>query len=181
MSKIWKTPIVIPAWVDVKINDCLITVKGPKWELSYSFPKEVAISQEDSNLIFSLHDELYWNYWWLARSLVNNMVEWVIKWYEIKLLILWVWFSAKVEWKKLLLNLGFSHPVVYDIIDWILITVDKDPKWNPLVVISGIDKQAVWQTAAQIRALKKPEPYKWKWIRYIDEVVKMKAWKTAKK
>ncbi len=181
MSKIWKTPVSIPDWVEVSIDKNLIVVKWPKWELSYNFPEQVSISNEDWKLIFAVSDISYWNYRWLTRSLVNNMITWVTSWYEIKLLILWVWFSAKVEWKKLILNLWFSHPVSYSIMDWVDVNVDKDPKWNPLLIVSWIDKQAVWQTATQIRAFKKPEPYKWKWIRYVDEVVKMKAWKTAKK
>ncbi len=183
MSKIWKTPVKIPEWVSVTIDDAkkYIKVVGPKWELEYTYPSVVSIEQKDALLVFNIESEEYKNYWGLVRSLVNNMIEWVYKWYEKKLLILWVWYWAKLEWKDLVLSLGFSHPIRYTIPEWITVVVDKDPKWNPLLIISGIDKQLVWQVAAKIRDYKRPEPYKWKWIRYLWEVIKMKAWKTAKK
>lgn len=181
MSKIWKLHIDLPAWVTAVLTPENIIVRGPKWELSFAIPSPIQISQEENKLVVSTDSEESRNLRWLVRAIVYNMVYWVNQWYEKKLLILWVWFWAKLEWSNLLLQVWFSHPVVYKIADWITVAVDKDPKWNSIVTIQWVDKQLVWQTASQIRDIKRPEPYKGKGIRYVWEVIKMKAWKSSKK
>ncbi len=183
MSRIGRKPVIIPEGVnvDVKTEERYIKVKWPKGELEYRWPKWVIVSLEENKVVVNVEDEDYKNLWWLVRTLINNMVEGVTKWFEKRLVVVWVWYSAKVQGKKLVLNLWYSHPIEYEIPEGITITTEKDQKWNDIIVVSWIDKQLVWQTAAVIRSFRKPEPYKWKGIRYIDEVIKLKAWKQAKK
>jgi len=183
MSRIGRKPIVIPEWVKVNIdeNERYIKIEWPKWQLEYRWPEWVEVKIEDGQIKVSIKDEMYKNLWWLVRTLINNMVIGVTQWFEKRLLVVWTWYNAKLQWNKLILNLGYSHPVEHQISEWIKIQLEKDSKWNDVIVIQGIDKQKVGQEAAVIRAYKKPDPYKGKWIRYIDEVIKLKAWKAAKK
>jgi len=108
------------------------------------------------------------------------MVEWVTQGYEKKLMIIWVGYGAQLQWSKLVLSIGLSHKINYDIPQGITIQAEQDPKWNTILTLNSIDKQLIWQSAAKIRGYKKPEPYKGKGIRYIDEFVKLKAGKSAK-
>ena len=181
MSRIWKLPITLPDWVEVSIKDNTVKVKWPKGELSYSYPEYVKVSENEWIINVEVESSDYNNLWWLVRSLINNMVVWVKDWFTKKLEIIWVWYNAKIEWKSIVLNLWYSHPIKYDIPEWIQASVDKDSKWNILLTISWVDKQLVWQVAANIRFLRLPEPYKGKWVRYQWETVKIKVWKTAKK
>ena len=181
MSRIWKTPVLIPSWVTVKIDNRLITVTWPKWELQYEHRPEITVTVDGDSIVLTRENEekISKSLHGLTRTLVSNMVEWVTKWFEKKLQILWVWYSMKVEWSNINLSLGFSHPVKVEIWKWIAAEMGKEEK--DVMTISWIDKQQVWEFAAQIRKLKVPEPYKWKWIRYLWEYVKRKAWKAAKK
>lgn len=181
MSKIWKKPIIIPDGVEVTIEKNLIKVKWPKWELSYNFLDCVNLKKEGNELIVEVLDEEKRNIWGLTRTLISNMVEWVTNWYEKKLLVTWVWYLAKLEWNKLILSLGLSHKVNFEVPKDIQVAVEQDPKWNSIIILKSIDKQNLWEVAANIRFLRPPEPYKWKWIRYINEFVKLKAGKSAKK
>ena len=181
MSKIWKTPINIPDNVTVDISWNRIVISWPKGEQSLDFVSCVNIEKNENIIQLSVSSDKYYNYRWLTRSLVANIVEWVSKWFEKKLMILWVWFTSEVKWDELELNVWYSHKVQFPIPKWITITVEKDPKWHPIVTVQWIDKQLVGQTSAKIRDIRKPEPYKWKWIRYLHESVKMKAWKSGKK
>lgn len=181
MSRIWKLPIVIPEWVEVKIQDRKVDVKWPKGELSRELAQGVKISQKDNTLIVEIDSDEIKNLWGLSRTLVANMIEWVVSGFEKKLLILWVGYNAKVQGQQLVLNLGYSHPINFDIPSGISMAMEKDPKWNEVIAISWTDKQLVGQIAAKVRWFRAPEVYKGKWIRYIDEVIKLKAGKTAKK
>ena len=183
MSRIGKKPVLIPEGVNIELksDERYIKVKWPKWELEYKWPEWVIVSLEDNKILVNIEDEDYKNLWWLVRTLINNMIEWVTKGFQKKLVVVGVWYNAKVQWNKLVLNLWYSHPVEYEIPEGISITTEKDTKWNDVIVVSWIDKQLVGQTAAVIRSFRKPEPYKGKWIRYIDEVIKLKAGKQAKK
>ena len=120
-------------------------------------------------------------FWGLTRSLVANMVEGVAKGFEKKLQVLGVGYNAKVQGRTLILNLGYSHPINHELPQGIDAVVEKDPKGNDMVVITGIDKQLVGEQAAKIRSYRKPEPYKGKGVRYFGEHIKMKAGKTASK
>jgi large subunit ribosomal protein L6 len=109
------------------------------------------------------------------------MVEGVTHGYEKKLLVMWVGYGAKLEGKRLILSLGFSHKVNFDIPESLHVILEQDIKGNAIITLSGIDKQYLWEIAASLKALKKPEPYKGKGIRYSDEVIKLKPGKTSKK
>jgi large subunit ribosomal protein L6 len=107
------------------------------------------------------------------------MVEGVTNGYSKRLLVLWVGYAAKVQWTTLVLNLWYSHPINHELPEGIKADIEQDPKGDTIVVISGIDKQLVGEQAAKIRSYRKPEPYKWKWVRYEWEYIQMKAGKTA--
>lgn len=182
MSKVGKIPVTIPEWVVVVLENGVVNVKWPKWELSYTLNQGVIMTQEDNALNFSVEDiNTQKNFWGLARNLVKNMVEGVKNWFEKKLLIMGVWYGAQLQWKTLVLSLGFSHKINYEIPASISeIKVEQDPKWNTIVTLSSIDKQQVGEVAAKIRSFRKPEPYKGKWVRYVDEFIKLKPGKSAK-
>jgi len=181
MSRIGKNPVLIPSGVNVTIDGNNIKVKGPKGELTYTYPEGVKVEQEENNLKVSVVSDKYKNYWGLVRTLIANMIEGVTNWFKKELIVIWVGYNAKIQWNKLILSLWFSHPVEYEAPKGITLSLDKWPKGVPLIRVEGIDKQLVWEVAAKIRAFKKPEPYKGKGIRYIDEQVKLKEGKKAGK
>jgi len=181
MSKIGKKPIQIPEGVEVNIEWNTIKVKWPKWELQMEKLDCVAVEKKENTIIFSISNDDDKKFWGLTRSLVANMVEWVVNSYQKKLLIIGVGYGAQLQGKKLVLSLGFSHKINYMLPDIVDGTIEQDPKGNTVLTLSSIDKQKIGQVAAEIRAYKKPEPYKGKGVRYFDEVVKLKAWKAAKK
>jgi len=181
MSKIWKKPIHIPSWVEINIANWVVSVKWPKWNLSQKIVNGVNVKTENENIVVSIDSQEDKNLRWLTRTLINNMVEWVTHWFEKKLLVMWVGYGAKLEGQNLILSLGFSHKVKFQVPSSIQIKVEQDPKWNSILTLNGIDKQYLWEIASNIKALKKPEPYKWKWIRYFDQFIKLKPGKAAKK
>ena len=180
MSRIWKQPVKIVSGVKVEIKNWNIKVSWSKWDLSIDYLADyVSVKEEDWNVIVeTTSDDKKWPaFSWLTRSLINNMVLWVSKWFTKELEIQWVWYRAAMKWKQLSLSLWFSHPVDLDIPEWLSVDLPKDKK--NVIVVSWIDKQKVGQFAAEIREHRKPEPYKWKWIRYVWEYVARKAWKSA--
>lgn len=183
MSRIWKLPIDLIEGVSYAYDTVSreIKITGPKGTLSRTLPEWVSFKEEENQIIFSLDEWGVKAMRGLSRSLVANMIYWVHTWYEKKLQVIGVWYNAKVQWKKLVLNLGYSHPIEHDLPEQITASVDKDPKWNDMVILQSIDKQLLWEQAAKIRSYRKPEPYKGKWVRYLWEYIKMKAGKTAAK
>lgn len=181
MSKVWKKPISIPKGVTIQLQNNTVTVQGPKGTLSYTLLEGISIDVQEDVATVSVNSEEIKNLWWLTRALVTNMVEGVTQWYEKKLLIIGVGYGAKVEGKNLNLSIGLSHKVNFPIPQGIEMKTEQDAKNNTIVILWGIDKQLVGETAAKIRSLRKPEPYKGKGIRYFDEVIKLKAGKAAKK
>jgi len=179
MSKIGKKPIEIPSWVEVSLNNGLVRVKWPKWELSYNLLKEVEVEHNDNMLTVKIDNDDNKKFWGLTRTLLSNMIKWVTEWYEKKLIIIWVWYGAKIQGSDLVLSLWLSHKINFLVPKGITTSVEQNTKWNSIVSIVGIDKQLVWEVTAKIRALKKPEPYKGKWIRYIEEEIKLKPGKAA--
>ncbi|MBU0707825.1 50S ribosomal protein L6 [Patescibacteria group bacterium] len=178
MSKIGKTPITIPSGVDVKAENGLITVKGPKGELSQSYDPNVIIKLEDNQAFVTVKDKdnrIHRAFWGLTRSLLNNMIIGVSQGHEKKMEINGVGYRAEMKGKVLNLKLGYSHPIDYQIPDQIEVKVEKN-----IISIAGIDKQVVGETAASIRKFRPPEPYKGKGIKYVDEVIRRKAGKVAK-
>ncbi len=176
MSRVGKNPIEIPAGVNIKIDGDNISVSGPKGELSLTKSPVVGVVQEDSQIKVFVKEETKDSnaLWGLTRSLIANMVEGVSKGFEKKLEIEGVGYRVELKGNKLVFALGFSHPVEFEAPEGIKFEVDKN-----VITVSGIDKCLVGQTAANIRKLKKPEPYKGKGIRYQGEVIRRKAGKKA--
>jgi large subunit ribosomal protein L6 len=177
MSRVGKAPIGIPSGVTVSVSGRAVTVKGPKGELKGQVPEDVEVVAEgsavtvtrssESNQARSTHGT--------ARATIANMVVGVSKGFAKNLDIIGVGYSAEVKGKKLVLKLGYSHPVEYEAPKGIEIEVPEPTR----IVVRGIDRQLVGQSAADIRAFRPPEPYKGKGIRYHDEHVRRKAGKLA--
>ncbi len=182
MSRIGKLPVEIPQGVEVKIDGSTVFVKGPKGELSMKFePEFVSVSSEDGKVVVNRKNDEKTSRarHGLYRSLIQNLMVGVTEGYSRKMEIKGVGYRAAMKGNVLELNLGFSHPINYDIpAD---ISLQFEEKSQNIFTLSGIDKQKIGQVAAEIRAFKKPEPYKGKGIRYFDEVVARKAGKTAAK
>jgi large subunit ribosomal protein L6 len=174
MSRIGKQPVEIPAGVTVETADRNVKVKGPKGELSMEHRPEIAVAVEDKQVNVTKLDETAGAYHGLTRALINNMVEGVTKGYSKTLEIHGVGWNASVNGRKIELNVGYANTIVIDMLPG---TEIECP--NPeAIVVSGIDKQAVGQLAARIRASRPPEPYKGKGVRFRGEQVRMKAGKT---
>lgn len=176
MSRIGKQPILVPDGVTVKVTDGSIFVKGPKGELSCRIPPQMEVTIENNNIqVIPLSQTAKTSaFWGLARSLIANMVQGAVSGYEKKLEMEGIGFRAALEGDMLMLQLGFSHPVRISAPAGIKFLVEKNT-----ITISGFDKALVGETAARIRALKPPEPYKGKGIRYKGEVVRRKTGKKA--
>lgn len=179
MSRIGKLPISIPKGVEIKIEDGnLVTVKGPKGTLSKKLHQDMIITKEADEIIVKRpsdnkeHRSLHG----LTRTLVNNMVIGVSEGFKKDLEINGVGYRAQKQGKKLVMNLGYSHSVEVEEIPGITIGVEGN-----IVSISGPDKQAVGQFAAEVREKRPPEPYKGKGIKYVDEIIKRKEGKTGAK
>ncbi len=176
MSRIGKKPVLIVPGVEVKELEGRIDVKGPKGQLFLEVPSEIKIEIKDNEISFSLlkEDKKTKSLWGLMRTLTSNMIEGVTKGFEKKLEINGVGFKARVEGKDLFLDVGYSHPVKVDAREGIEFKVEKN-----VITVSGIDKELVGQIAAEVRRVKKPEPYKGKGIKYVDEVIRRKLGKKA--
>ena len=178
MSKIAKIPVAIKDGVSVLIEKEKITVTGPKGSLSFSLPKGVEVKEEDKKLIVTQNkknEEKNSALFGLTRSLIFNMVEGVSQGFEKKLELSGVGYRAQAAGDTLTLSLGFSHPVVIKGAGGISFTVAEN-----VITISGIDKAVVGDTAAKIRAIRPPEPYKGKGIKYQGERIRRKVGKAAK-
>ncbi|MBE5766072.1 MAG: 50S ribosomal protein L6 [Clostridiales bacterium] len=180
MSRIGKLPINVPAGVTVTVDETnLVTVKGPKGTLTQKVHKDITVNQEGAVLVVSRpsdskpHKAMHGLY----RSLINNMVVGVTNGFEKRLRMEGVGYRAQVANNQLTLNVGYSHPVVFDA----PATITFEAPQPTEIVVKGIDKQQVGALAADIRAVRKPEPYLGKGIRYIDEVVRRKEGKSGKK
>jgi large subunit ribosomal protein L6 len=178
MSKIGKQPVIIPDGVDVKIEGNSVFIKGPKGELKREIVREVKIEKNDKEILVSVAHENKKSpaLWGLTRMLLSNMVEGVSKGFEKKLEIQGIGYRVALQGNDLVLNLGYSHPINFKAAPGITFKVEKN-----IITVSGSDKEKVGQAAANIRKLRKPEPYKGKGIRYQDEIIKRKAGKKAVK
>lgn len=177
MSRIGKLPIEVPAGVTITVDSDVIKVTGPKGELTVPHLSDVTVTLEDNKAIVTRKDDerIAKAQHGLQRALLNNAVVGVTKGFEKKLEVNGVGFRVNGGGQAIEMSLGFSHPVKYEAPAGVTLTVNKME-----IVVSGIDKQAVGQVAAEIRALKKPEPYKGKGIKYADEVILRKAGKAGK-
>ena len=177
MSRIAKYPVVIPEKVDVTLGAADLTVKGPLGTLKQSIARGVVVKRDGNQLTFAPADgskeanALSGT----MRAIVANMVQGVKSGFEKRLSLVGVGYRATVEGKKVVFALGYSHAVEYPIPEGIKVAIDKQTR----VTVSGIDRQQVGQVAAEIRDLRKPDPYKQKGIRYVGEVLKKKAGKAG--
>ncbi|MEJ3653918.1 50S ribosomal protein L6 [Actinomycetes bacterium KLBMP 9759] len=179
MSRIGKLPITVPSGVDVKIDGRTVTVKGPKGSLSHTVIEPITVERgDDGAVLVKRPDDERRNkaMHGLSRTLVNNLVIGVTAGYEKKLEIVGVGYRVALKGSALEFSLGFSHPVVIQPPEGITFAVESPTKFS----VSGIDKQLVGETAANIRKIRKPEPYKGKGVRYAGEVVRRKVGKTGK-
>ncbi|WP_293819790.1 50S ribosomal protein L6 [uncultured Corynebacterium sp.] len=178
MSRVGKAPVAVPSGVTININGQSVEVKGPKGTLSQDIPAPITVAQEGEELVVSRPDDHRKNrsLHGLSRSLVFNMIEGVTKGYTIKMEIFGVGYRVQQKGKNLEFALGYSHPVLIEAPEGITFAVDGNTKFS----IEGIDKQQVGQIAANIRRLRKDDPYKGKGIRYEGEQVRRKVGKTGK-
>lgn len=180
MSRIGKLPIKIPQGVTVNINKNHVLVKGPKGQLSKDFLPEINIEQEDGQLVVTRNNDhrLHRAKHGLTRALLNNMVIGVSRGFRRELEIEGVGYRAAVEGKNLVLNVGYSHPVVIEPPEGVSFEVPD--RAGRQLIVSGSDKEAIGEIAAQIRRTRPPEPYKGKGIRYAGEQIRRKAGKAGK-
>jgi large subunit ribosomal protein L6 len=178
MSRIGRLPISVPAGVEVKVEDNLVSVKGPKGSLEHTVPSPIAVALEENTITVtrpnderasrSLHG--------LTRTLIDNLIIGVTKGYEKKLEIVGTGYRVVAKGANLEFALGFSHPVAVEAPEGITLTVESPTKLS----VSGIDKQQVGEVAANIRKLRKPDPYKGKGVRYAGEIIRRKVGKAGK-
>jgi large subunit ribosomal protein L6 len=179
MSRIGKKPIIVPSGVTVSVDGSSIKVKGPKGELTREIRDEIKVEQNDGQLVLTRPDDSKENraFHGLTRALIANMVEGVTGGFKKTLEIIGVGYRAEKKGETLVLTVGYSHQVVYPQPKGITLTAQTPT----VVVIEGIDKQKVGQVAAELRAVRPPEPYKGKGIRYQGEQVRRKAGKAGSK
>jgi large subunit ribosomal protein L6 len=184
MSRIGKAPVTIPNGVTVTVgSDNVVTVKGPKGELKESIDRDIKVEVKDNEINFVRptdqirHRALHGLY----RALVNNLVKGVTEGYTKKLELVGVGFKAANSGNVLDLALGYSHNIIFEIPKELKVATAQEKGQNPMITLEGIDRQLIGQVAAKIRGLRKPEPYKGKGVRYVGEIVRKKAGKSAGK
>jgi len=180
MSRVGRLPIAIPAGVTVVVSaDNVVTAKGPKGELVKAMHKDMNIAVEDNNVVVTRpsEDKQHKSLHGLTRALINNMIIGVEKGFQKNLELIGVGYRAQLQGKKLVMNLGFSHPVEIEPIEGVTFEITAPTK----VSVKGIDKELVGDAAAEIRQWRKPEPYKGKGIKFENEVIRRKEGKTGKK
>jgi large subunit ribosomal protein L6 len=177
MSRIGKKPIAIPKGVTVKVEGNTVDVKGPKGQLRQPLPPGVMAAVEEGQVVTrKARDERALDkFHGLARSLVNNAVLGVTDGWKKELDIVGVGYRAEMKGKQVVLALGYSHPIVFDVPSGIDVAIDKQTH----ITVTGVDRQLVGQVAANLRRLRKPDPYQQKGVRYTGEVLKKKAGKTG--
>ena len=179
MSRIGKKPITLPKGVSVKIAPGALEVQGPKGKVRQYIPPGVVFSQDNGTLVAKTEteDPALGKFHGLARSLAANAVAGVTDGFKKELDIVGIGYRAEMTGKKVTFALGYSHPIVFDIPEGIDITIDKQTH----ITVTGVDRQLVGQVAANIRRMRKPDPYKQKGVRYMGEVLKKKVGKTGAK
>lgn len=177
MSRIGKKPIAVPKGVTIKADANGVDVKGPKGHLKQALPPGIIAAVEDGTIVTkkSSDDPQLNKFHGLARSLVNNAVLGVTEGWKKELDIVGVGYRAEMKGKQVVLALGYSHPIVFDIPNGIEIAIEKQTH----LTVTGVDRQLVGQVAANLRRMRKPDPYQQKGVRYTGEVLKKKAGKTG--
>ena len=183
MSRIGKLPIAIPAGVNIKVENGVVSVKGPKGELSQKIDSTIEAKVEDGQIVFTRENDLPQNRanHGLYRALVQNMITGVSTGYSKTLELVGVGFRASNQGQILELSLGFSHNIYMQLPSEIKITTVTERNQNPLITLECADKQLLGQVCAKIRSFRKPEPYKGKGVLFKGEVIRKKAGKTANK
>jgi large subunit ribosomal protein L6 len=183
MSRIGNAPVDIPQGVEVKVENGLVTVKGPKGELTQNIDAAITVEIEDNivNLKRSTEQKDHKAKHGLYRSLVANMVEGVSKGFKTQQELVGVGFRATNQGQKLELLLGYSHNIIFELPAEIKVSCESERGKNPIVTLESHDKQLIGHVAAKIRSLRKPEPYKGKGIKFVGEQLRRKAGKTAAK
>ena len=181
MSRVGKLPITIPTGVQISCTDGHVVVKGPLGELSQEIEKEFVLNQNEGVLVIERpseqkkHRALHGLY----RALINNMVVGVSKGFELKQEVVGVGYKAESNGQLLNLSLGYSHEIVFEMPAEVKVTAVTERRNNPIITLSSIDKQLLGQVAAKIRSLREPEPYKGKGIKFVGEILRKKAGKSA--
>jgi len=183
MSRIGKSPVIVPKGVEVNIDQNLIKVKGPKGELNQPYNSSITISVEDGRISFkrSSDEKNVRALHGLYRSLINNMVVGVSQGYKIEQELVGVGYRATATGQQLELSLGFSHNVIFEIPKEVKVATSQEKGQPPRITLESYDKQLIGMVAAKIRSLRKPEPYKGKGIKFVGEVLRRKAGKAAGK
>ena len=182
MSRIGKLPVNLPAGVEIKISDDnVVSVKGPLGTLSQKVDSDITVTVEDGVLSVTrpTNQPRHRSMHGLYRALINNMVVGVTQGYEIKQELVGVGFKAEAKGQILELSLGYSHDIHMMVPAEVTVTAVTEKKGNPIVTFKSIDKQLVGQVAAKLRSLRKPEPYKGKGIKFVGEILRRKAGKSA--
>jgi large subunit ribosomal protein L6 len=184
MSRIGKKPVSIPAGVTITVSgDNVVTVKGPKGQLSETIDRDIKVAVKDNELEVGRptdqirHRAMHGLY----RSLINNMVKGVTDGYEKKMELVGVGYKATNQGNLLDLALGYSHNIIFEIPKELKVTTSQEKGQNPIITLESIDKQLLGQVCAKIRSLRKPEPYKGKGVKFVGEVLRRKAGKSAGK
>jgi large subunit ribosomal protein L6 len=183
MSRIGKSPITIPAGVNVTMNNGVVTVKGPKGELSQEITGAVSVEIAEGQIVLTRandHKDSRSKHG-LYRALINNMIVGVSTGWKKSLEMIGVGYRAKTTGQQLEMTLGFSHPIVFELPAEITVSARAEKGENPSITLESFDKQLIGQVAAKIRSLRAPEPYKGKGVRYVGEFVRKKAGKSAAK
>lgn len=183
MSRIGNSPVAVPSGVEVKIDGNLVSVKGPKGELTQEISDRITVTLEDGEVMVARGTEEKQDkaLHGLYRSLISNMVVGVTEGYKVQQELVGVGYKAEVNGQILELNLGFSHNIYIQIPGEIKISAETVKGKNPIVTMESHDKQLIGQVAAKIRSLRKPEPFKGKGVRFVGEHIRRKAGKSAAK
>lgn len=183
MSRIGNAPIEISQGVEINIDKDVVTVKGPKGELTQNIDTAITVEVEDNNVIVKRHTEQkdHKAKHGLYRSLIANMIEGVSKGFKTQQELVGVGYRASNQGQKLELLLGFSHAIVFELPEEIKVTCESERGKNPIITMESHDKQLLGHVAAKIRSFRKPEPYKGKGIKFVGEQLRRKAGKSAAK
>jgi len=182
MSRIGKAPIAVPSGVNVTVADNIVTVKGPKGELKQNIHPDIQVKVADGqiNVERPSDEKEHRSMHGLYRALINNMVKGVSEGFVAKMELVGVGYRATSTGQVLELALGYSHPIHFELPSEIKVEAVTDRKSNPIITLETADKQLLGQVCAKIRSLRKPEPYKGKGVRFVGEVIRRKAGKSAK-
>ena len=183
MSRIGNAPIEVPAGVEIKIDKGMVTVKGPKGELTQDVDTALTVELNDNLVVVKRHTEQkdHKAKHGLYRSLISNMVEGVTKGYKTQQELVGVGYRASNQGQKLELLLGYSHGIVFELPEEIKVTCESARGKNPIITLESHDKQLIGHVSAKIRSMRKPEPYKGKGIKFVGEQLRRKAGKSAAK